>query len=95
MDKVTKKFVIDFKPKFMVADASSAIVNATKKNFPECVILMCWFHVKLNVRKHKAKIPSNLYRKTLSEINCLHYTNCVESYEVNYEFTINLIKKIN
>ena len=78
----------------MVTDAYNAIVNATKKNFPDCVILMCWFNVKLNVRKHKAKIPTHLYKKTLSEINCLHYTSCVESYSVNYDFFYLIVERI-
>ena len=64
-------------------DASHAIANTVKRLFPECKILMCWFHLKLNIRKHKKKIPNQLYRKTMDDLNQLHGCACEGSYKVN------------
>ena len=40
-------------PEFMVIDACKVIAYAIKKCFPYCKIIMCWFHLKCNIRKHK------------------------------------------
>ena len=39
-----------FDPKYMVIDASKELAYAIKKVFPLCLIIMCWFHLKYNVR---------------------------------------------
>ena len=36
-------------PRYIVIDASRAMVYAIKKIFPLCIIIMCWFHLKYNV----------------------------------------------
>jgi hypothetical protein len=45
---------IVFDPQVIVSDAARIIVNLIKKAVPDCQsYLMCWFHLKMNVRKHK------------------------------------------
>jgi hypothetical protein len=39
----------NLEPKYMVQDADQAIGNAVVDTFPECTIIMCYFHVKQNV----------------------------------------------
>ena len=68
----------------MVIDASHAMENAIKKIYPHCTIIMCWFHMKANIKKNKSKIAEELYKKTLNEINDLHNTTCGGSYKVFY-----------
>ena len=67
----------------MVTDACQAMANAIKKCFPNCKIIMCFFHVKTNIRKKKHKlIPKHKYFKLNSEkkivnkvwnLNSLHF----------------------
>ena len=38
-------------------DACHAMANAVLKCFPNCKIIMCFFHVKTNIRKRKHKLP--------------------------------------
>jgi transposase-like protein len=61
-------------PKFMVIDACKAIAYAIKKYFPKCKIIMCWFRLKSNIRKHKQLLRSK-YKKVLSHINLLQNTS--------------------
>lgn len=50
LKKVANKGLgIVFSPSFMVTDASRAMFNAIKLQFPNCVVIMCWFHLKMNV----------------------------------------------
>ena len=41
-------------------------------NFPDCEILMCYFHVVDNIRKHKNLIKSEKYEELKSDINEIH-----------------------
>ena len=73
---------IVFQPQFMVIDACRAMANTIKQIFPACKILMCWFHLKQNIRKHKTKIPEHLYTKTMKQVNSLHCSTDLNSYKV-------------
>ncbi len=44
---------IVFDPQFMVSDAARIIINLIKNAFPDFQYLIYWFHLKMNVRKHK------------------------------------------
>lgn len=46
---VQKLLKVNFKPSHMVVDASKAMAKAIKQIFPNCMLLMCWFHLKMNV----------------------------------------------
>ena len=69
-------------PSYIMQDASSAEANAAKSVFGETiVILMCWFHMIFNVKKHESlkDVPGALKDMVLVDITRLHY--CLE-----YEF---------
>ena len=80
--EICKNLHINLNPTFMVSDACHAIANAILKCFPKTILLMCWFHLKQNVRKHKDKIPPEIFIQTMNEINNLHYCICAGSYKV-------------
>ncbi len=40
---------INFDPEYILQDAWTASSNAIKKCFPDCQVIMCWFHVMCNV----------------------------------------------
>jgi hypothetical protein len=50
-----------FEPKFFCTDASGAIANAiehhfsksTSPHFSNCVVIMCYFHLRMNIKKQK------------------------------------------
>jgi hypothetical protein len=56
-------FGFKFEPKVFCSDASSAIVNSIEKrfcletsgHFSNCVIIMCYFHLRMNIKKQKGK----------------------------------------
>ena len=65
---------VSLNPKFIVQDASRACYNAVAKVYPTVTVLMCWFHLKYNVKKHKSLIPDSLYDSVIKDINSLHYS---------------------
>jgi nitrogenase subunit NifH len=66
--EVCKIHDIDFIPKYIVIDACKAMYKAIRKMFPNSVILMCWFHLRMNVKKHKSLIPTDKYEEVQNEI---------------------------
>ena len=45
------------------------------------IILMCWFHVKLNVRKHKNLIPVTMHPKVLRTIDAMHNSKTKDEFD--------------
>lgn len=39
----------------MIIDASKSIGTAIEKVYPETKFLMCWYHLKANIKKHAPK----------------------------------------
>lgn len=76
------RFNLPFDPQFIVTDACHAMANAIKSHFPLCTILMCYFHVKYNVRKHRALIPAAHYRSVQNDIKKLHMCTDEGSYKL-------------
>ena len=48
-------FDIEFDPEYIMQDACDASLNSILKFFPEVLPLMCYFHVKKNVKETVAK----------------------------------------
>ena len=56
-----KLFGYKFEPKFFDTDSSGAIANAiehhfsnsTSPHFSNCVVIMCYFHLRMNIKKQK------------------------------------------
>ena len=61
-----------FNPRFFMQDTCDASYNATKKCFPNVEILMCYFHVCENIRKHKNLLPADLYEEMMTNIGVIH-----------------------
>ena len=47
---LAESFDVEYDPEFLMQDACPASEKAVKFFFPEVIILMCYFHVKKNVR---------------------------------------------
>jgi len=66
-------------PNYIIQDASYAEANAALSVFGSAVtILMCWFHLVFNVKKHEslAKVRQELRDMVLTDLTRLHY--CLE-----------------
>ena len=79
---VFNMFSINIQPTYIVIDASYALANSIKTMFPKAIILMCWFHLKQNVRKHKSLIDSERYLETIQDINLLHNSLSSNAFQV-------------
>ena len=78
LNQISNELNILFELKSIESDACHAIFNALNYVYLNIIILMFWFHVKLNIRKHKNLIPVNMYFKVIRTIDAMH--NC-RSYE--------------
>ena len=72
--KLTVDLNIHLDVEYLVQDAWTATSNAVSEVFDDVIIVMCWFHVMFNVKKHKSLIPSELFESIVSDIHDLHYT---------------------
>ena len=69
---------------YLMIDAAPEEAKAIQSVFPSTVILMCWFHVKKNVRepKHGGKAEFKpVYDELLKDCNYLHYSMSKEIFE--------------
>ena len=73
---------ISFKPKYMMSDASKAMLKATKQCLPETTNLMCWFHLRMNIRKHKPLIGKAAYESVMQDISTLHNSTCETTFKL-------------
>ncbi len=66
-------------PAYIIQDASHAEANAAVKVFGSAVkIIMCWFHLLFNVRKHESlnKVTKEVKDMVIQDLTRLH--NCLE-----------------
>ena len=75
-------------------DASKAMSNSIKKNFPDCNIIMCYYHLKSNIKKNKSQIPAEEYLNIMTNIANLHISINQEEYAKLLENTLNIWKAI-
>lgn len=45
----------EFKPKYLICHASKAIGGAIETCYPDATLLMCWFHMKANIKNNITK----------------------------------------
>lgn len=75
---------IEFDSEFFIQDAQRACYNATKHIFPDATVLMCYFHVRLNIKKHKHLMKNQTnYDELNKDINEMHKTLNMESYKIS------------
>ena len=60
--------------------AAKAMAKAIKRTYLSCVLIMCWFHLKYNLRKHKSLLPNKAYLIVCKQINKLHECTCAGTY---------------
>ena len=69
--------------------------NSIKKNFPDCNIIMCYFHMKANIRSRKSSIPKSEYLTILSEISKLHFSISQIEYDELLKTTLKRWKSVS
>jgi hypothetical protein len=62
-------------------DACHASFNAVKALFQISIVLMCYFHVKLNLKKNKNLLPADLFDEFSHDVDELHYSTSEEIYK--------------
>ena len=91
--RLCEKFKVNFKPKYIVGDGSKAIANSVRSHFKDSLYIMCWFHLRMNVKKKKNLIPADKYATIMKEINELHMSKCEASYKLLLRSTLGKWRK--
>ena len=78
--EIAVKCNVDLLINYIVQDACRACYNAVEKVFPENKIIMCWFHLKYNVKKRKSLIPENYYDDVMRDLKLLHMSYSESKY---------------
>jgi len=81
LKELAEKLNINFEPKYVMQDAQRSSFNAVKEVFPDVKVLMCWYHVKANLKKHRNLIDDEKYDELLADFTFLHYSKS----EINFE----------
>lgn len=82
LNNMCRRLDIEFNPAYIVTDACKAMKKALELVYPNCQTLMCWFHVKFNLKKKKNLISD--YKKTMIQVNELY--RCPDETEYNVFF---------
>ena len=66
-------------------DACLASYNGLKQSYPECCVLMCWYHLKARVDIHIKNVENKDVRSNIiADINKLHFSWSYERYNQCY-----------
>ncbi|CAF0860350.1 unnamed protein product [Brachionus calyciflorus] len=85
--QIAKKLNIRFRPSYICQDGSDSMRNAAKTVFGEKIeILMCFFHVKNNVRKSKL-ISRDQLPVIFEDINKMHETKSESEFSSRKKFS--------
>ena len=60
---------------YIMQDACPASREAVFGFFPNVIILMCYFHVKKNVRGHKKLMPHDKFDELMRDLTTIHYSH--------------------
>jgi hypothetical protein len=71
--QLTVDLEINLDVQYLVQDAWTACHNAVLTIFPSATIIMCWFHIMYNIKKHRSLIPEQLYESVVDNIRDMHY----------------------
>ena len=76
---------INFNLTFLMQDACLASYNGLKQLYPECCVLMCWYHLKARVDIHIKVVENKDVRSyIIADINKLHFSWSNERYNHCY-----------
>ena len=81
----------EFKPRFLAIDAWKATATAIANRLPTTVLLMCYFHVKYNIRKrlkNKVKVSDALYNEIMNDVTALHECQSQAKFQELLETTL-------
>ena len=80
---------IELDPKYIISDACKAFVNGFRKVFRSCVLIMCYFHLRANLRKRKeSMIPAIFYKQVMIDVSNLHNFLSEQEYQALLEITL-------
>jgi hypothetical protein len=95
-DLIYDVFSYKFEPQYIMSDAASAIYNAAKSVFPNTIMLMCYFHVKYNVRKKKSTYGQDYSAKIHGDSLKLHLCTSAGEFQSTWKtIKSNWSKKVN
>lgn len=76
-------FDLEFSPKYIVTDAWKASAAAIASELPNTLHLMCYFHVKYNIRKcRNDSLPASMYQEVMKDVTDLHNTLSIGEFEM-------------
>lgn len=94
LKKLAEDLDIEFDPAYLMQDACGASYNAIKSLFPDCEVLMCYFHVVLNCKKEKKLIPEEYHNLVFKKcLRRLHMTTSKEHFLKYYSKFVDFCKK--
>ncbi len=75
---------LHFSPDYLMMDANDPTYNAAEQEFPDATLLMCYFHMKMNVRKNcPSMFKSDEEMTQLDDmIHSLHMSKSSQEYDV-------------
>ena len=86
LTELAESLGLSFNPEFFIQDAQRACYNAIKKLFPRVIILMCYYHVAANLRKHRhLLIKVDRYDELKYDIDIVQQSLSREEYEERRE----------
>ena len=73
---VVQRALGSWAPETCVRDHASCLINALNAVWPLCLQLVCWFHIRKNIRTMKPKMPSLAakYTEVMKIVRVLHYS---------------------
>lgn len=80
LKEIALVFNIRLEMDYICTDADQAMANSIKKIFTNCKRIMCWYHLKANVFKHKDKIPLQHQRDVMNDLNKLRFSKSQSSF---------------
>ena len=92
LKEISKLENLELKPKWIAIDACNASANEIKIFFPDCQIVMCYFHLKYNTRKRKSLL-GHRYIQVIRHITSLHNTKSKLEFQQKYKLISQKWKK--
>ena len=92
---------LEFDPDYLMMDSSDATYNAASRVF-NCEILMCYYHMKANVKKNCESLfkSDGQYEELLEQIDMLHFSKSEKQFSVRIKefkdkYNHKSLKKVN
>jgi len=81
---LTNVMGLEYDLEYLMQDACPASRKAVLNFFPNVKILMCYFHVKKNVRENiKSTLDKAIYNKIETDLKVIHMSHNKEVFETN------------